>query len=81
MCFKKQTGEDGEVVQNKACLIVQSFSHVKGLNFGETFAHATRLEAIRILLAFVASTIFKVYQMDVKSDFLNGVIQKKVYVR
>jgi hypothetical protein len=53
---------------------------VEGLDFGETIAH-TYLEAIRILLAFVPFKGFKHYQMDVKSDFLNGVIQEEVYVR
>jgi hypothetical protein len=47
---------------------------VEGVDFGETFAHVARLEAVRILLAFVASKGFKLYQMDVKSAFLNGVI-------
>jgi hypothetical protein len=54
---------------------------VDGLDFGETFASVARLEAIRILLAFAASKGFKLYQMDVKIDFLNGVIQEEVYVR
>jgi hypothetical protein len=54
---------------------------VEGLNFGKTFAHVAHLETTRILLAFVASKGFKLYQMDVKSDFLNGVIQEKVYIR
>jgi hypothetical protein len=54
---------------------------VEGLEFGETFAHVARLEAIRILLAFVASKGFNLYQMDVKSAFLNGVIQEEVFVR
>jgi hypothetical protein len=54
---------------------------VEGLDFGETFAPITRLEAIRILLAFAASKGFKLYQMDVESAFLNGVIQKEVFVR
>jgi hypothetical protein len=48
---------------------------------GETFAPVTRLEAIRILLAFATSKRFKLYQMDVKSGFLNGVILEEVYVR
>jgi hypothetical protein len=48
---------------------------------GETFAPVARFEAIRILLAFAASKEFKLYQMDMKSAFLNGVIQEKVYVR
>jgi hypothetical protein len=54
---------------------------VEGIEFGETFAPVARLEAIRILLAFAASQGFKLYQMHVKSAFLNGVIQKEVYVR
>jgi hypothetical protein len=47
---------------------------VDGLDFGETFAPVAHLEAIRILLAFAASKGFKLYQMDMKSAFLNGVI-------
>jgi hypothetical protein len=47
---------------------------VKGLDFGEIFAHVAHLDAIRILLAFAASKGFKLYQMNVKNAFLNGVI-------
>jgi hypothetical protein len=68
-------------VRNKAHLVAQGFSQVEGQYFGETFAPIAHLEAIRILLAFTASKGFKVYQMDVKSAFLNGVIQEEVYVR
>jgi hypothetical protein len=74
MGFQKQIGEDGEVVRNKARLVAQGFSQVKALDFGETFAHIAHLEAIRILLAFATSKVFKLYQIDVKSAFLNGVI-------
>jgi hypothetical protein len=76
--FKNKQGEDGEVVRNKARLIAQGYSQVEGLDFGETFALVARLDAIKILLAFVASKGFKLYQMDVKSAFLNGVIQEEV---
>jgi hypothetical protein len=79
--FKNKQGEDGEIVRNKARLVAQGFSQVEGLNFGETFAPIVRLEAIRILLAFAAFKGFKLYQMDVKSDLLNGVIEEEVYVR
>jgi hypothetical protein len=68
-------------VRNRAHLVAQGFSQVEGLDFGETFAPVAHLEAIRILLTFVASKGFKHYQMDVKSSFLNGVIQEEVYVR
>jgi hypothetical protein len=78
--FKNKQGEDGEVVRNKARLVAQGFSKVEGLDFGETFAPVAHLEAIRILLAFAASQGFKLYQMDVKNNFLNGVMQKEVYV-
>jgi hypothetical protein len=68
-------------VRNKAGLVSQGFSQVEGLDFGEIFTHAAHLEAIRILLAFAASKRFKLYQMDMKSAFLNGVIQEEVFVR
>jgi hypothetical protein len=61
-------------VRNKARLVAQGFSQVEGLDFRETFTPVTHLEAIRILLAFAASKGFKLYQIDVKKSFLNGVI-------
>jgi hypothetical protein len=64
-------------VRNKAHLVSQGYSRVEGLDFGETFAPVARLEAIRILLAFATSKGFKLYQMDVQSAFLNGVIQEE----
>jgi hypothetical protein len=68
-------------VRNKAHLVAQGFSQVEGLDFGETFAPIACLEAIRILILFATSKGFKLYQMDVKSSFLNGVIQEEVFVR
>jgi hypothetical protein len=79
--FKNKQGEDGEVVRNKARLVAQGFNQMKGLDFGETFAPVACHKAIRILLAFAASKGFKLYQIDVKSAFLNGVIQEEVFVR
>jgi hypothetical protein len=68
-------------MRNKARLIAQSFSQVEGLDFEEIFAPITRLKAIRILLTFAASKGLKLYQMNVKRSFLNGVIQEEVFVR
>jgi hypothetical protein len=79
--FKNKQGEDGEIASNKARLIAQGFSQVEGLDHGETFAPIARLEAIRILLAFAASNRFKLYHVDVKTIFLNGVIQEEVFLR
>jgi hypothetical protein len=68
-------------VRNKARLVAQGYNQVEGLDFRKIFAPVARLEAIRILLAFAASKGFKLYQMNVKSGFLNDVIQEEVYVR
>jgi hypothetical protein len=79
--FKNKQGEDGEVVRNKVCLVAQGYNQVEGLDFGDTFAPIAPLETIRILLTFATSKGFKLYQMDVKSAFLNDVIQEEMYVR
>jgi hypothetical protein len=56
-------------VRNKARLVAQGFSQVEGLDFRKIFAHVARLEVISILLAFDTSKGFKLYQIDVKSNF------------
>jgi hypothetical protein len=60
--------------------VAKGYAQVAGLDFEETFAPVTRLESICILLAFVAHHTFKLFQMDVKSAFLNGPIKEEVYV-
>jgi hypothetical protein len=72
--FQNKEGDDGEIVRNKARLVAQGFSQVEGLDFEKTFALVAHLKTIRILLAFAASKRFKLYQMDMKSAFLNSVI-------
>ena len=69
------------MVRNKARLVAQGFCQKEGIDYEETFAPVARLEAIRILIAFAASKGFKLYQMDVKSAFLNGGIKEEVYVK
>jgi hypothetical protein len=78
--FKNKTDEHGTVVQNKACLVAQGYTQIKGIDFDETFSPVARLESIRILLSISCHLGFKLYQMDVKSAFLNGVLQEEVYV-
>jgi hypothetical protein len=60
--------------------VAQGYTQVKGLDFGETYAPVARLKAIRILLAYACAHNIKLYQMDVKSAFLNGYINEEVYV-
>jgi hypothetical protein len=77
---KNKEGEKGEVRKNKSRLVAQGFSQKEGIDYEETFAPVARLEAIRILLAFSLAKGFKLHQMDVKSAFLNGVLEEEVYV-
>jgi hypothetical protein len=79
--WKNKKGEKGEMVRNKSRLVAQGFSQKEGIDYEETFALVARLEAIRILLAFSVAKGFKLHQMDVKSAFLNGVLEEEVYVR
>jgi hypothetical protein len=68
------------IVRNKAILVAKGFSQVEGLDFGETFAPVARLEVICILFTYASCYDIKIYQMDVKSAFLNGFINELVYV-
>jgi hypothetical protein len=68
-------------VRNKSRLVAQGFSQKEGIDYKETFAPVARLEVIRILLAFSVAKGFKLHQMDVKSAFMNGVLEEEVYVR
>jgi hypothetical protein len=60
------------VTRNKVRLVAKGYAQVVGLDFEETFAPVARLESIRILLSYVAHHSFRLFQMDVKSAFLNG---------
>ncbi|KAK1648420.1 hypothetical protein QYE76_066225 [Lolium multiflorum] len=78
--FKNKQDENGIVIRNKARLVAQGFAQIEGMDFEDTFAPVARLEAIRLLLAFASFHNFKLYQMDVKSAFLNGPLKETAYV-
>ncbi|GJY07407.1 retrovirus-related pol polyprotein from transposon TNT 1-94 [Tanacetum coccineum] len=78
--FRNKRDETGIVIKNKARLVAQGYNQQEGIDYDETFALVARLEAIRIFLAFATYMNFIVYQMDVKSAFLNGKL-KEVYVK
>ena len=78
--FKNKSDEHGTVIRNKSRLVAQGYTQVEGVDFDETFAPVARLESIRILLAIASHLNFKLYQMNVKSAFLNGMLQEEVYV-
>jgi hypothetical protein len=77
--FHDKQDEHGVVTRNKARLVAKGYAQVIGLDFEETFAPIVWLESIHILLAYVAQH-FKLFQIDVKSVFLNGPIKEEVYV-
>jgi hypothetical protein len=78
--FCNKQDEHGVVTRNKARLMTKGYSQVKGFDFDETFAPVASLESIRILLAYATHHGFKLYQMDIKSAFLNRPIKEEVYV-
>jgi hypothetical protein len=78
--FCNKQDEHGVVTRNKARLVAKGYSQVKGLDFDETYAPIARLESIRTLLVYATYHGFVLYQMDVKSAFLNGPIKEEVYV-
>ena len=80
MDIQEQADEQGRVIQNKARLVAQGYSQIEVLDFGETFAPVARLVAVRLLLSFACFQKFKLFQMDVKSAFLNEYLSKEVYV-
>jgi hypothetical protein len=78
--FVNKLNEDGEVTRNKARLVCKGYAHVEGIEFEDTFVPVARMEAIHLLLAYACSKNIKMYQMDVKSAFMNGELEEEVYI-
>ena len=78
--FQNKKDENGIIVRNKAKLVAQGYSQIEGIHFKETFTFVARLESIRILLAIAWSLKMKLFQIDVKSAFLNDILSKEVHV-
>ncbi|GJT24729.1 retrovirus-related pol polyprotein from transposon TNT 1-94 [Tanacetum coccineum] len=79
--FRNKKDEHGTTTKNKARLVAQGYSQEEGIENDETVALVARMEVIKIFLAFATYMNFKVYQMDVKSAFLNGKLKEEVYVK
>nr|GEZ26151.1 hypothetical protein [Tanacetum cinerariifolium] len=78
--FKNKKDETSLVIRNKARLVAVGYSQQEGIDYDEMFALVARIEAIRVFLAYAAHKDFTVYQMDVKTAFLNGILKEEVYV-
>nr|GEX18236.1 retrovirus-related Pol polyprotein from transposon TNT 1-94 [Tanacetum cinerariifolium] len=75
--YNVKIDEFGEVLKNKARLVAQGFKQEEGIDFEESFAPVTRIEVIRIFVANVANKNMMIFQMDVKTAFLNGELKEK----
>nr|GFA19373.1 copia protein [Tanacetum cinerariifolium] len=78
--FKNKKDESSLVIRNKARLVAVSYSQQEGIDYDETFAPVARIEAILLFLAYAAHKNFTIFQMDVKTSFLNGILKEEVYV-
>ena len=78
--FRNKLDENGEVTRNKGRIVYKGYVQDEEIDYGETFSPIARLEGVRTLLAYSTYKGFKVYQMDVKSTFLNGILEEKVYI-
>ena len=78
--FKKKTDADGNVYIYKARLVAKGFHQIQGVDYDETFSPIAVLKCIRILLAIVVYYDYEIWQMDVKTAFLNGNLSEDVYM-
>ncbi|GKC88066.1 retrovirus-related pol polyprotein from transposon TNT 1-94 [Tanacetum coccineum] len=78
--YRVKLNELGGILKNKARLVTRGYRQEEGIDFDKSFAPVARLDAIRIFLTYVAHMNMIVYQMDVKTVFLNGILREEVYV-
>ncbi|KAK1662905.1 hypothetical protein QYE76_051064 [Lolium multiflorum] len=78
--FKRKTDADGNVTVYKARLVAKGFRQIQGVDYDETFSPVAKLKSVRILLAIAAFFDYEIWQMDVKTAFLNGDIEEELYM-
>lgn len=78
--FKNNMVENSKITRNKARLVTQGYTQVEIIDFEETFVPVTRLESVRLLVAFSYARNFMLQQIDVTSAFLNVILEEEAYV-
>jgi hypothetical protein len=78
--FKVKTNEDGRVERYKASLVAQGFTQVKGAHYDETFYPVVRMELLRTLVIMGVQRGLQLYQVDVTTAFLNGVLEEEIFM-
>lgn len=79
--YRNKLDKYGVITRNKASLVVRGFNQEEGISYDETFVPVARMNAIKMLISFAAFMGFMLFQMDVKSAFLNGYLKEEVYVK
>ncbi|GJR15923.1 retrovirus-related pol polyprotein from transposon TNT 1-94 [Tanacetum coccineum] len=79
--WKNKTDAENTVIRNKSRLVAKGYGQEEGIDFEESFAPVARLEAVRIFVAYAAHKNFPIFQMDVKTTFLNGPLKEEVFVQ
>ncbi|GJU05743.1 retrovirus-related pol polyprotein from transposon TNT 1-94 [Tanacetum coccineum] len=77
---KNKIDAENTIIRNKSRLVAKGYGQEEGINFEESFAPVARLEAVRMFMAYAAHKNFTIYQMDVKTAFLNGPLEEEVFV-
>jgi hypothetical protein len=78
--YRTKLNADNSINKHKVRLVVKGYAQIFGVDYSDTFAPVARLDTIRLLLAISTQKGWKVFQLDVKSAFLNGVLQEEIYV-
>ena len=78
--YKRKRGADGKVETFKARLVAKGYTQKEGIDYDETFSHVAMLKSIRILLSIAAALNYEIWQMDVKTGFLNGHFEESIYM-
>ena len=78
--YKTKSNVEGKIERNKARLAVKGYKQQQGRDYEKTFVRVSRMETVRTVLSIAEKQKWKVYQMNVKSTFLNGVLKEDVYV-
>ncbi|GJS53986.1 retrovirus-related pol polyprotein from transposon TNT 1-94 [Tanacetum coccineum] len=78
--WKNKCDAENIVVRNKSRLVAKGYKQEEGIDFEESFAHVARLKAVRMLIAYAAHKGIIIFQMDIKTAFLNGPLKEEVYV-
>ncbi|GJU72686.1 retrovirus-related pol polyprotein from transposon TNT 1-94 [Tanacetum coccineum] len=78
--WKNKTDAENTVIRNKSCLVAKGYCQEEGIDFDESIAPVARLKVVRIFMAYAGHKNFPIYQMDVKTAFLNGLLKEEVFV-